>query len=507
MKREIVLDTETTGLSAENGDKLVAIGAVELIDGKQTGKTFYAEINPLRLVPQDVVRIHGLTDEKLKDKPTFPQIAPSFLDFIGASPLVIHNAPFDMAFLNAELTAAGFAPIAEERIVNILPIAKRLRIGSSVSPDALYSSVFRRIDISSKKRPLPNALLGAQLLAGVYMFLREKEFIKVLETENFDNIKRRYEDEAHIYTNLANILNQAAYFERWDIFKWFIDEKGADINAPGGDKGETPLIMAAYSGNLDVCKWLVDEKGADINAQDDEGETPLMMAVFIGNLDICKWLVKEKGADVNAQDNYGQTPLMYACGYSSIFNSEEHGFRIATFLAEAGANVNKEDKEGETALYYAIHGNNFDAFHYLIEHGADIKSKQRLLRKTLTKYEASQNRNKIANMLLDLGADVNAEIGGDTVIMQACSVKNHEEILQRLLASGAKDIVGGITVAVEEGHTEYLDILLPLVPDVNNLIDRKGDPVDLLSIRPRKSMTSYLIAHGVRPKNEMEETE
>ena len=108
-------------------------------------------------------------------------------------------------------------------------------------------------------------------------------------------------------------------------------------------------------------------------------------------------------------------------------------------------------------------------------------------------------------MLLDLGADVNAEIG-DTVIMQACYEPYHEEILQRLLASGAKDIVGGITAAVEMERTEYLDILLPLVPDVNNLIDRKGDPVDLLSISPRKSMTSYLIAHGVRPKNETDET-
>ena len=121
-KREIVLDMGTTGLSPENGDKLIAIGAIELIDGRRIGKTFYAEINPLRSVPQDIARIYGLTDEKLKDKPTFPLIAPSFLNFIGEMPLVIQTAPFDMAFLNAELTAAGFAPIDEDRIVNTLPI-------------------------------------------------------------------------------------------------------------------------------------------------------------------------------------------------------------------------------------------------------------------------------------------------------------------------------------------------------------------------------------------------
>ncbi|MBO4520058.1 MAG: ankyrin repeat domain-containing protein [Alphaproteobacteria bacterium] len=459
MKREIVLDTETTGLSAENGDKLVAIGAVELIDGKQTGKTFYAEINPLRPVPQDVVRIHGLTDEKLKDKPTFPQIAPSFLDFIGASPLVIHNAPFDMAFLNAELTMAGFAPIAEERIVNTLPIAKRLRIGSSVSPDALYSSVFKRIDISSKKRPLPNALLGAQLLAGVYVYLREKEFEKSLKTGKFDDIKRLYEDEAHIYTNLATVLTIAAYFKRWDIFKWLIDEKGVDVNARN-DRGETPLMMAANEGNLDICKWLVNEKGADINARNDDGETPLMYA---------------------------------------------NCFQIVTFLVEAGANVNEENEEGKTALNYAIYGNNFDTFRYLVEHGADIRRKWWILRDTLV-LSNTKNCNKMANMLLDLGVDINADFGWDTTIMQACYEEGHEEILQRLIALGAKDIVGGITAAVETGHPEYLDILLPLVPDVNNLIDRKGKPVDLLSISPRKYITSYLIAHGVRPKNETDET-
>ena len=217
MKREIVLDTETTGLSAKNGDKLVAIGVVELIDGKQTGKTFYAEINPLRPVPQDVARIHGLTDEKLKDKPTFPQIAPSFLDFIGDSPLVIHNAPFDMAFLNAELTAAGFAPIAEDRIVDTLPIAKRLYPEQRVNLDALC----KIFDISLERRTLHGALLDAQLLAEVYVRLREDGFEDFLKTGNINAV---------------------------DKF------------------GRTALIWAAKKGKLDICKQLVLEKGADIKA-------------------------------------------------------------------------------------------------------------------------------------------------------------------------------------------------------------------------------------------------
>ena len=227
MKREIVLDTETTGLSAENGDKIVAIGAVELIDGKQTGETFYTEINPLCSVPPEISDIHGLTDEKLKDKPTFPQIAPSFLDFIGASPLVIHNAPFDMAFLNAELTAAGFAPIAEDRIVDTLPIAKRLYPEQPVNLDALCE----KFDISLEKRTLHGALLDAQLLAEVYVHLREKEFRKVLETGTFEDIKKQYEDEAHIYTPFANVLTASAWFGRSDVCRWLINEKGVDVNA------------------------------------------------------------------------------------------------------------------------------------------------------------------------------------------------------------------------------------------------------------------------------------
>ena len=165
--REIVLDTETTGLSPEHGDKLVSIGAVELVNGK-VGSSFDAEIDPLRPVPAEVSAIHGLTNEKLKDKPAFFEVAPVFLDFIKDSPLVIHNARFDMAFINAELTAAGFDPIAEDRIIDTLPMAKRLFPDQRVNLDALCE----RFDVSLKQRMLHGALLDARLLASVYLRMK-----------------------------------------------------------------------------------------------------------------------------------------------------------------------------------------------------------------------------------------------------------------------------------------------------------------------------------------------
>ena len=165
--REIVLDTETTGLSPKNGDKIVSIGAVELIDDKPEG-CFYAEIDPIRLIPAEVAAIHGLTNEKLKYKPAFFEVAPVFLEFIGNATLVIHNVRFDMAFINAELTAAGFDPIAEDRIIDTLPMAKRLFPEERVNLDALCE----RFDVSLKERILHGALLDARLLTSVYLRMK-----------------------------------------------------------------------------------------------------------------------------------------------------------------------------------------------------------------------------------------------------------------------------------------------------------------------------------------------
>ncbi|MCG6884533.1 MAG: DNA polymerase III subunit epsilon [Silicimonas sp.] len=165
--REIVLDTETTGFDPETGDRLVEIGAVELMRHIPTGKTYHQYINPEREVPQDAVDVHGLTFDFLRDKPVFKAVAADFLEFIGDAKLVIHNAAFDMKFLNAELKWLGRPPIAWERAIDTLDIARRKFPGSPASLDALC----RRFGIDNSARTLHGALLDSEILAEVYLEL------------------------------------------------------------------------------------------------------------------------------------------------------------------------------------------------------------------------------------------------------------------------------------------------------------------------------------------------
>jgi DNA polymerase-3 subunit epsilon len=168
MLREIVLDTETTGMDPVDGDKLVEIGCLELINHLPTGKTFHVYINPERDVPAGAVAVHGLTEAFLKDKPTFGEIVGDFMDFIGSdSKLVIHNASFDMKFLNAELKTFGFPSIDWKRIVDTLTMARQKFPGSPANLDALC----RRFGIDNSNRTLHGALLDSELLAEVYMEL------------------------------------------------------------------------------------------------------------------------------------------------------------------------------------------------------------------------------------------------------------------------------------------------------------------------------------------------
>lgn len=167
MKREIVLDTETTGLSPLQGHRVVEIGCVELINHLATGKTYHVYLNPQRDVPADASRVHGLTDEFLADKPMFPEIVDEFLAFIGDAPLVIHNAAFDMAFLNAELSRAGFPPLDKDRAIDTLMIARKKYFGAPATLDALC----RRFEIDTSSRTLHGALLDSELLAEVYLEL------------------------------------------------------------------------------------------------------------------------------------------------------------------------------------------------------------------------------------------------------------------------------------------------------------------------------------------------
>ncbi len=165
--REIVLDTETTGLDPQTGDRIVEIGAVELFNHLPTGRTYHQYINPQREMPTEAFEVHGLGDEFLRDKPVFEKIAGQFLDFIGEATLVIHNAAFDMKFLNAELGWAGLPLIPNSQALDTLAIARKKFPGSPNSLDALC----RRFGIDNSSRTLHGALLDSEILAEVYLEL------------------------------------------------------------------------------------------------------------------------------------------------------------------------------------------------------------------------------------------------------------------------------------------------------------------------------------------------
>lgn len=165
--REIVLDTETTGFEPSEGHRIVEIGAVELFNHLPTGKTYHQYICPERLMPKEAFEVHGLGDDFLRDKPKFAQIGQAFLDFIGDAQLVIHNAAFDMKFLNAELKAAGLPSLPYARATDTLMIARQKFPGSPASLDALC----RRFGVDNSAREKHGALLDSEILAEVYLEL------------------------------------------------------------------------------------------------------------------------------------------------------------------------------------------------------------------------------------------------------------------------------------------------------------------------------------------------
>ncbi len=165
--REIVLDTETTGFDPEDGHRIIEIGAVELLNHLPTGKTLQLYINPERAVPAEATAIHGITDEFLKDKPVFAQVYSDFIDFIGDARLVIHNASFDMRFINWELKQVGHESIPPSRVLDTLELARRKFPGAPASLDALC----KRFGIDNSNRHYHGALLDSELLAEVYLEL------------------------------------------------------------------------------------------------------------------------------------------------------------------------------------------------------------------------------------------------------------------------------------------------------------------------------------------------
>lgn len=165
--REIVLDTETTGLDPFSGHRLVEIGGVELFNHMPTGRTYHQYINPQRDMPEEALAVHGITEEFLADKPVFKAIAQEFVDFVGDARLVIHNASFDMKFLNAELGWVGIPALPMSQALDTLDIARRKFPGSPASLDALC----RRFGIDNSAREKHGALLDSEILAEVYLEL------------------------------------------------------------------------------------------------------------------------------------------------------------------------------------------------------------------------------------------------------------------------------------------------------------------------------------------------
>jgi len=169
MSRQIILDTETTGLSADAGDRVIEIGCVELLNRKLTGHHFHYYLNPGRDSHEDALKVHGISNEFLRDKPRFEAIAAEFLDYVRGAEVIIHNATFDVSFLNKELEIAGLPPFAQhvERVTDTLVMAKDLYPGKRNSLDALCD----RLGVDNSSRTLHGALLDAELLADVYINL------------------------------------------------------------------------------------------------------------------------------------------------------------------------------------------------------------------------------------------------------------------------------------------------------------------------------------------------
>lgn len=178
--RQIFLDTETTGLSPDNGDRVIEIGCVELVARKLTGNNKHFYLNPERDSHEDALKVHGISNEFLKDKPRFGVIAGELLEYLNGAEIIIHNAPFDVGFLNKELEICGQPPISAHvgKITDSLMMAKELYPGKRNSLDALCD----RLEVDNSGRTLHGALLDAELLADVYINLTRGQNSLIMET-------------------------------------------------------------------------------------------------------------------------------------------------------------------------------------------------------------------------------------------------------------------------------------------------------------------------------------
>ncbi|HQS84459.1 MAG: DNA polymerase III subunit epsilon [Alphaproteobacteria bacterium 16-39-46] len=229
--REIILDTESTGLDPDKGHRLVEIGCVEFLNRVPTGKVFHTYLNPERDVPEEAYRIHKLSTEFLKDKPLFSEVHQDFLLFLGEDPLVIHNASFDLKFINAELKRVNLPLIPLSRATDTVLLARRKFPGSPANLDALCSRF--KINISQRAAEGHGALLDAQLLAKVYIELlggnqielsigREKEITKegsVLKNERLSVTPPRPHAPTSGEIEAHRVLCKGLKNPLWNLFK------------------------------------------------------------------------------------------------------------------------------------------------------------------------------------------------------------------------------------------------------------------------------------------------
>ncbi len=220
MVREIVFDTETTGFDYTKGDRLIEIGAVELINHMPTGRTYHQYINPEREISDDAVKVHGLTYEMLKEYPTFDKVADSWIDFIGDAKLVAHNASFDMNFVNYELKQISKSEMRLDRCIDTLEIARSMFPGARCSLDALC----KRFNIDNSARTFHGALLDAELLAEVYLeLLGGKEPSLLLDSNNNKKGQNKVE------VNKEKLYRKPRCFEMEEnmeeIHKKFLEQK------------------------------------------------------------------------------------------------------------------------------------------------------------------------------------------------------------------------------------------------------------------------------------------
>ena len=228
IKRQIVLDTETTGLNPKLGDRIIEIGCVEIVDRRISERHFHAYVNPEREIDEGASRVHGLTREDLASKPKFPEIAPAFLDFVRGAELIIHNADFDVEFLDQELALSNFGRLNDhvEKISDTLALARESHPGKKNSLDALCERYF----IDHSNRTLHGALLDARLLAECYLAMTRGQESLVMELETPAAAAAAL---AALHVDVSNLIVLPALPEEVALHEKYLDgmEKDARVQS------------------------------------------------------------------------------------------------------------------------------------------------------------------------------------------------------------------------------------------------------------------------------------